>query len=316
MKKTISLLVGAVVAQGITATAMANGPIDGVVYGKLNTAIIMEDSKNGDDDTYLSNWSSRLGFKGKTEIEDGIYVVYKLEYGIDPDEKAEKDTAQIFKQRNSYIGLKSKSYGTIIAGTHDTPLKKVQGNIDMFDRLPNGDIKNVIVGQERLNDLVHYTSPSMSGVTLKAATQLQETGDGENGTSVSATYEEGAIFAAIGFDKDVNDSGAKYDASRLAFQYKGDGFTAGLIYSNSEKSEGNYDSNDGLILSGSYMIDAINLKAQYGAGDEKDEGTTLISFGADYIFSKKTKLFGYVSGYENDANEDSTTLGFGMEHNF
>ena len=202
MKKAITLLVGAVVAQGFAANAMAEGPIDGKVYGKLNTAVIMEDDSTTED-VSLGNYSSRLGFKGKTELSDGLYAVYKLEYGVDPDEKAEDEgNHQIFKQRNSYVGLSHKSYGTIIAGTHDTPLKKVQGNIDMFDRLPNGDFKNVIVGQERINDLVHYTSPKMAGFSVKAATQVQEAGDPDDASSVSVTYDKGAIFAGIGIDQE------------------------------------------------------------------------------------------------------------------
>ena len=38
MKKAITLLVGAIVAQGFAANAMAEGPIDGKIYGKINTA--------------------------------------------------------------------------------------------------------------------------------------------------------------------------------------------------------------------------------------------------------------------------------------
>lgn len=313
MKKRISLLVGAAVAQGFAVNAMASGPIDGTVYGKINTAIIMEDKKSGADDTYLSNWSSRLGFKGKTKLDGGLYAIYKLEYGVAPDEKAENaDDGQIFRQRNSYVGLKG-SFGKVLAGTHDTPLKKTAGKIDMFDRLPQGDIKYIIVGQERINDLIHYTSPKMAGVTVKAATQLQENGDGDNGTSFAATYEEGAIFAGIGVDSDV----VGYDATRLTFQYKGKGFTAGAIYSMSEKTEANADSKDGFIISGSYKIDAINLKAQYGAGDGKKEDAELLALGADYKLGDKTKLYGYVSNYEYYATDSKvTTFGMGLEHNF
>ena len=312
MKKAITLLVGAVVAQGFAANAMAEGPIDGKVYGKLNTAVIMEDDSTTED-VSLGNYSSRLGFKGKTELSDGLYAVYKLEYGVDPDEKAEDEgNHQIFKQRNSYVGLSHKSYGTIIAGTHDTPLKKVQGNIDMFDRLPNGDFKNVIVGQERINDLVHYTSPKMAGFSVKAATQVQEAGDPDDASSVSVTYDKGAIFAGIGIDDKVKG----YDTTRSAFQFKGDGFTAGAVYNTSEKSDGSSKSKDGMIISGSYKIDAFNLKAQFGAGDEKGEGTEILALGADYKFSKQTKLFGYGSTHEKDDGTDITTLGLGMEHNF
>lgn len=313
MKKRISLLVGAAVAQGFAVNAMANGPIDGTVYGKINTAIIMEDKKSGADDTYLSNWSSRLGFKGKTKLDGGLYAIYKLEYGVAPDEKAENaDDGQIFRQRNSYVGLKG-NFGKVLAGTHDTPFKKTAGKIDMFDRLPQGDIKYIIVGQERINDLIHYTSPKMAGVTVKAATQLQENGDGDNGTSFAATYEKGAIFAGIGVDSDV----VGYDATRLTFQYKGKGFTAGAIYSMSEKAEANADSKNGFIVSGSYKIDAFNLKAQYGAGDGYKEDAELLALGADYKLGDKTKLYGYVSNYEYYATDSKvTTFGMGLEHNF
>ncbi|MCF6217140.1 MAG: porin [Gammaproteobacteria bacterium] len=320
MKKTLSLLIGAVVAQGFVATAMADGPIDGTVYGKINTAIIMEDGEAaGSDDTYLSNWSSRLGFKGKTKLDGGLYVIYKLEYGISPDEKAEnhdddEDVRQIFKQRNAYIGLQGE-FGKILAGTHDTPLKKTAGKIDMFDRLPQGDIKYVIVAQERINDLVHYTSPKIAdSITVKVATQLQENGDGSNGTSFSATYDKGAIFAAIGVDSDV----VGYDTTRLALQYKAKKYTAGVIYSMSEDATvANAESNDGFVVSGSYKIDAFKLKAQYGAGDGKKKDAKLMALGADYKLGEKTKLHGYLSSYEYyAANSKITTLGFGMEHNF
>ncbi|VAW88165.1 hypothetical protein MNBD_GAMMA18-2227, partial [hydrothermal vent metagenome] len=243
---------------------------------------------------------------------------YKLEYGISPDEKAEnadddKQYRQIFKQRNAYVGLKG-NFGKILAGTHDTPFKKTAGKIDMFDRLPNGDIKYIIVGQERINDLVHYTSPKIAdSITVKVATQLQENGEGDNGTSFAANYEKGAIFAAIGVDSDV----VGYDATRLAFQYKGKGFTAGAIYSAFEETKANAKSKDGFVVSGSYKIDAINLKAQYGAGDGKKEDAKLLALGADYKLGDKTKLYGYLSNYKYyAANSKVTTFGLGMEHNF
>ena len=312
MKKAISLLVGAVVAQGFVTNAIA-GSIDGTVYGKLNTGIVMTDD-NGTEDTALKNMNSRLGFKGSTELEDGLSAIYKLEYNIAPDEKAaDTGNSQIFKQRNAYVGLKSKEFGTIIAGYHDTPLKSIQGKIDVFNDMTNGDIKNIIKGENRVNDLVQYSSPKFSGVQLKAATQLKENGDGgENGTSLSATYKEGAIYAAIAMDDQMED----YDTIRLAFQYKGDGFTAGALYSTSEKSEGSADSKDGLVLSGTYMIDAFNLKAQYGMSDEKSEGRELLVLGADYKLGDKTKLFAYTSMLEDDAGTDTSTYSLGLQHSF
>ena len=59
------------------------------------------------------------------------------------------------------MGLKG-SMGTIFLGKHDTATKKSQKKIDLFNDLA-GDIKNILQGENRMSDLVGYTTPKING---------------------------------------------------------------------------------------------------------------------------------------------------------
>lgn len=311
MKKLLPATIAAVIALPFSATALAEGPIDGKVYGKLNTALVVQDD-GSTEDTSLMNNASRLGFTGKTDLGDGLKAVYKLEYEIAPDETAADDGGSgIFKQRDAWLGLETP-YGTVLGGSHDTPLKLAQGKIDLFNDLPVGDIKNVVNGEVRAQDIMIYASPKFNGVSILAASQAQENGDGDNGTSASVSFEQNGIYASLAVDQDV----ATYDAIRLAAQYKQDDFTVGAIFNQSEKSDGSSDKKDGWVLSGSYRIEKTTLKLQLAQGDEKSMGREFLAAGADYKLGDKTKLFAFYAGYEDDASKELAAYGVGMEHSF
>ncbi len=311
MKKMITLLVSAVVAQGFATSAMAKGPIDGKVYGKINTAIVIMDDGTTND-TYLTNNASRLGFKGKTELNNNLTAIYKLEYEIAPDEKAaDASGSGIFKQRNAYVGLSHKTLGTVFAGSNDTPTKLAQGKIDQFNDLPIGDIKNLSKKLEvRANDVVVYVSPKFSDVTVTAASVLPE-GAGTNALSISAVYKKDAVYVAVAMDDAVQ--GDNTSALRIAGQYKMGNVKLGAIV---DSYDNGTDSTDGVIFSVAYKMDAITLKGQFGQSDISAEGREQLALGADYKLGKQTKLFAAYITLEDDAGTDDSALMAGMEHKF
>ncbi len=333
MKKIIPVVISTVLTLPLAATAQAEGPIDGAVYGKINAAIINHD-KAGNKDTSLDSNASRLGFKGETTLDKGITVMYQLEYEIDPTEKSAEssskstggitDTAastggqykdtNIFKQRNAYVGVKG-SFGSILAGTHDTPLKLAQGDVDQFNDLPVGDIKNLMRGEVRANDIVLYSSPTFSGVTLMAAaTQYEDTDEGKNNAnSFSLNYENDSLYAAVAVDSEV----AGYDVTRISAAYKMNAFTVGAIYNSSEAINSTTASKDSQLISASYKMGDYKVKAQYGSGDEYKTGDQLAALGVDYKLGSKSKLYAYTAKYSNDSSNSShKVMGLGVEHKF
>lgn len=318
MKKSIPLFVASTLAISVSA-AQAEGPIDGKVYGKINAAVLSTDNK-GTSDTYLESHASRLGFKGKTAVDNGMSVIYKLEYEVNPTEKNASKTGAadttIFKQRNAIVGLETAA-GTIMMGTHDTPMKMAQGEIDMFNDLTYGDIKNVVLGEERVNDIVMYVSPELNGFALNAAvTQDEDATTKDDGSSVSVTYKGiNNLYLAAAIDSEVD----KTDTTRLVAQYKFNDLTVGALLNSSQAANtpGSKDESSS-IISASYKIDKWKLKAQFGSGDEKSKGLEQIALGADYKIGKKSKIYLYSASLKDDVigGTDKSANGIGIEHKF
>ena len=129
------------------------------VYGKLNIALNNDgsDGVNEKEIDLVSN-ASRLGFKGKVDMKNGLTGIYQIEYQVDiTDDNKEAD----FNQRNSFVGLKG-NFGTLKLGTHDTPLKLAQLKADLFNDL-KGDIKNTTDGENRIGSFFGYDSPIFGG---------------------------------------------------------------------------------------------------------------------------------------------------------
>ena len=324
-KKLLAIAVGAAVA--FPAVALADGP---TVYGKMN--VTLEQYDDGTDSQFqLDSNNSRLGVKGSYGLDvGGLSAIYQAEFGINVD-----DGAGPFSQRNIYAGLKG-GFGAVMAGKFDTPLKTSQGKIDQFGDL-DGDIKSILAGENRVNNIVQYASPKIAdSVTINAAFIPGEgndiDGDGEvedgvaDSTSLSVVFESAGFYAALAQDSDISDDleaddqGASdtLDITRLVGAYKADAFEVGALYQIASETEGDGEDTT-MLVSGAFSIDRVKLKAQYGIteGDQSEEELTTMSLGADYKLAKASKVFAYYTLNEADlAGDEDTFIAVGLEHKF
>ena len=300
----------------------AVGPIDGTVYGKVNASMVSADD-GASDQWKLNSNASRVGVKGKTKISDGLYAIYKAEFEMCIDDGDCK--GQTFSQRNIMAGLKG-DFGTIWAGKHDSPTKLAQNKIDLFNDL-EGDIKNTFEGENRVSNIVAYTTPNRNGFSATLAMIPAEGADFDqdgqddtgltDGISYSVSYAKDNLYLAVAGDQDVD----KQDLLRLVAQYKMDALKLGFMY---QQNEDNLNSKDesGYFISAAYKIDKTTLKAQYGLIEDDidgDEEQTL-SLGADYKMAKNTKVFVFYTDNTDSevgsADDEDTSFGVGMEHKF
>ena len=322
MKK---VLLSAAVASTLSLApyGFADGPIDGTIYGKVNVSVVNAD--NGSTDQWkLNSNASRLGVKGKTEIADGLYAVYKAEFEVCVDDGDCK--GQTFAQRNIMGGIRG-SFGTLWAGKHDTPTKLAQNKIDLFNDL-EGDIKNTFEGENRVSNMIAYTSPEMNGFATTLAMIPAEgsdvDGDGQNdtgltdGMSYSVSYTKDNFYIAVAGDQDVDSQ----DLMRIVAQYKMDALQLGVMYQQNEDNLGSKDES-GVFVSAAYKLDKkTTLKAQYGSIEDDvdgDEEETL-SLGADYKLAKGTKLYVFYTDNTDssigNSDKEDTAFGLGKEHKF
>jgi predicted porin len=317
MKK---LLLSAAIAStmGFASYGFAAGPIDGTLYGKVNVSLVNADDGSNDEWKLNSN-ASRLGVKGESEIAEGLSVIYKAEFEICVDDGDCK--GQTFTQRNIMGGIKG-SFGTVWVGKHDTPTKLAQSKIDLFNDL-EGDIKNTFEGENRVSNIVAYSSPEVNGFSSTVAMIPGEDAENDNGgladgVSYSVSYQQDDLYLALAGDQDVDNQ----DLMRLVAQYKIDALKLGVMYQQNEDTLGTKDES-GFFVSAAYKLDsAITLKAQFGSIEDDvdgDEEETL-SLGADYKLAKSTKLYVFYTDNTDSsvgsADSENSAFGLGMEHKF
>ncbi|MGB1334251.1 MAG: porin [Porticoccaceae bacterium] len=300
MNKVI-LLGTATAMLAIAPFAAANGPIDGKLYGKVNVSVVNSDS--GSDDTWkLNSNASRIGLKGSTQVSEGLTVFYKTEFQVDVD-----GDGDVFKQRNIYAGIKGQ-YGSLLAGKNDTPTKLAQKKIDLFNDL-EGDIKKTFAGENRMSNIIAYTTPKYGNFSATYAVMPSE---GDNGslsdaTSYSVSYSKDDLYVAVASDSDVKGA----DLLRVVSQYKVDAWQLGLMY-----QENDTTNQSGYFASAAYKSNNITYKAQYGSNENDTDGSdkTTLSVGADFKLAKNTKSFVFFT--DNEDSSSTKTMGLGLEHKF
>ena len=296
------ILLGTATAMLATAPfAAANGPIDGKLYGKVNVSVVNSDS--GSDDTWkLNSNASRIGIKGSTQVSEGLTVFYKTEFQVDVD-----GDGDVFKQRNIFAGVKG-SFGSVLAGKNDTPTKLAQKKIDLFNDL-EGDIKKTFAGENRMSNIIAYTTPKYGNFSATYAVMPSE---GDNGslsdaTSYSVSYSKDDLYVAVASDSDVKGA----DLLRVVSQYKVDAWQLGLMY-----QENDTTNQSGYFASAAYKSNNITYKAQYGSNENDTDGSdkTTLSVGADFKLAKNTKSFVFFT--DNEDSSSTKTMGLGLEHKF
>ena len=285
------------------------------VYGKLWISVESQDTASGTEVDMVSN-ASRLGIKGSMDFGEGIEAIYQAEYEVDPvDGTADESKDRTFKQRNSFVGLKG-SMGTIFLGKHDTATKKSQKKIDLFNDLA-GDIKNILQGENRMSDLIGYTTPEINGfsATFNAIKGTQGLGDDSIGdsTSTSFSYDSENFYIALAFDWELKG----YDSKRLTLQIPFNRSQLGIMFQDSEKLSTGVEE-DGYVISFSQKVgDQGTLKFQQAESDMKLDSGKQFSFGYDYKLSNKAKAFFFFTDLSGDnTSKEKEITGIGFEYKF
>lgn len=301
MKKTTVVL--ALALAGVTAVQAE--PV--TVYGQLNVSAQSSDEGEGRFSELKSN-SSRFGLKGDYALEDGLSVVYQLEWEVDPSDEANEKN---IKARNQYIGL-AGNFGEVRLGRHDTAQKDAQGKIDLFSDY-EADVKHLWKGETRASDSVTYLSPKFNGFGLHVTYVMEDSVDAEDAISAAVYYgdenlKESNFYAAVSMDSEV----AGYDTVRVQAQGKFSGVKLGAMLHRQENVETGLEQ-DGWLVSAAYPVGKTELKAQY----QTLEDDNAISIGADYKAGKSTTLYAWYSSFNLDlAAPDRDYLAVGIKHKF
>ena len=277
------------------------------VYGKLFVTLESQEMLTGTKFNAENN-ASRLGVKGNIELKRDLEFIYQAEYEIDPvDGTADELSGRTFKQRNTFIGFKG-SLGTLFLGTHDTAFRKSQDKIDLFNDLAS-DIKNILEGENRLSELVGFTTPVFSKNFSATFNVIKEKDGLDDASSFSLKYRTSNIYAAFALDSKVEG----YDSYRASLQIPFNKAQLGLMFQTSkELNTGNKE--EGYVVSLSRKIgNKGTIKLQLTESDIKRVSGKQTTFGYDRELSKKTKIFIFytdLSSLKVEKERNVTAVGF------
>jgi len=317
MKCNITLPVAVIFLESSCAFAQVENRSPGF-YGRVNLTPLVNAPADKSATTKVVSNASRLGLQGELPVPGGMMLIYQAEYQINPDR--DDFNGRIFTQRNSWVGA-SGALGTVFAGRSDTPLKLLQANIDHFNDL-QGDLRVLVVGENRPNDTVNYVSPTIGGLTFSHAALI----DGQDTlpdrltkvTSTSLSYTAGSYLVGIAFDRNVISlEKTRNDVVRLAGQYHEGDLQLGILYESSVNSANNRGRQDGLLLSVSLTRGSFVYKAQTGMSEQRHDGNRQTSLGVDYIVNRDVRWFTFVTATRADNHaQRSDQVGAGMEIRF
>ncbi len=339
MKKVLAILAVIAVSSFGSLVFAATGDVaepkvkgNAEVYGQAKLSVDMIDTgataPNDSSVTRVSSNSSRLGFRGSEDLGDGLSTVYQVELGLNMD----GGVGAGISFRNSFVGLKHGSIGTVYLGIHDTPYKSATGQFDAFaDSMGDynaiiGNINGAANFDRRPGDVIGYISPVLGGVQVSALTSMAgseapNTAAGDARLySASAEFKADALVVNLAYELHKNLAwgvGLKPESegTKLGAGYTIGGTKIGLVFESIKNGNANSDkSRDALYASVAQTIGKERIKLAYGSADDGDNpatktGATMMAVGFDHIFSKRTTAYVLYAATKNEAN---ATYGLGQ----
>lgn len=308
-KKLIALTVTAVgVVTPATASTDNNVSLYGVAavsFDRINTGKSNEDTLN-----LISSNASRLGFRGKEDLGDGLSAKWQIESSINLD-----SGNGILAKRNTFVGLTSQTLGTLFLGLHDTPYKTGTAKLDIFINTLGdansimgnlgGDTdaatgkKSGVVFDNRLGNVIAYTSPTWNDFHFSVATvTANEEGNGAapdgKAYSASGVFSQGPLFASLSWEKAnstdftnpptntrLNSASApatgannSISAAKLGLGYSLETLKFSFIYEKTSASSGlkniGYERSAYYLAATYKIVDQTSLKAAYTKASDGD----------------------------------------------
>jgi predicted porin len=209
MKKS---LITIAVLGAMSSAAFAQSNV--TIYGILDAGIVSERGGKDGNVTKVSSGTasaSRIGFKGTEDLGGGLSAIFKLETGLKVDDGQLDNTTNRLFNRESYVGLSSKTAGTLTLGRQYTPYYEVLRDVaDPFAVGYAGTAKNIfpVAGAETRNDnAVVYRTPNQFGFVGAVSYSLGEVASDSSAQrqlGASIIYGNGPLNVALVYNNRNN----------------------------------------------------------------------------------------------------------------
>jgi len=306
------------------------------VYGVADAGIVLDRGGAAGSSQNIGSGvasGSRLGFKGKEDLGDGLSAVFVVENGYNIDTGKAAQGGLLFG-RQAYVGL-SGAAGTISLGRQYAPYYKVMRDIvDPFCTGLAGNAQNILPGLGRVDNSAEYQSPKWNGLSADVLYGAGEVaGDAAKNRTVdaSATYEAGPLTLALTHHRQNHATGAAHERNTmLVGRYRFGTVTAHAAFARNRDVLG-HASRDALLgaavqagAAGRVLASVIVHHDDSGRGANARQA----AIGYEYSLSRRTDLYAayghivnrggaaYTVGDATNAGTGTTGINLGVRHVF
>ncbi|MET3130254.1 putative porin [Oxalobacteraceae bacterium GrIS 1.11] len=332
MKKTLLALT----LLGLPAFAAAQSNV--TIYGIADMSLNHYSGSNGGlesngsvtriDSSAGNNLAgSRLGFKGKEDLGNGVSADFKLEMGITMDNGRSEQGGRLFG-RAARVGLNA-SYGSLHLGRQDTPAFELLNSVDPMGVGLAGSAGNIQAGNKalfpigalkgvpqqgwmgldafRADNSIRYDTPDMHGFSGSVLYGLGEAADARHGDigMLSVGYKQGPLYLAY---VHISDHGAGLVIpATVDFNQKSDALAGtydfgaaklhALVANKKANSAGAVDEANYYLLGVSAPVGASGqVMASWNRADGKHSNVgSADQFGLGYLYSMSKRTTVYTS---------------------
>ncbi len=340
MKK--SLIALAVASVFIAPVALAQTTMYGLVSGSIE--MVDSGAATNNKTTEVASNSSRIGFKGSEKLDAaGLSAFWQVESDI----RMDAPNGTTLGNRDSFVGLKSDSMGSLIIGSGGTPYRGSTRGLDLFrenvsgrnyQHMGNrvgataGDLAAAIVAgtfgtNSRLDgggtNVVAYVSPTMGGVNVTIAKGFDEVAaTSADASFITVKYSAGPIYATVARGTFNHSATSDTTGTKVGGSYTMDAFAVNVVLENIAYTNGaNETTYRNMYLGGKFNIsktDSVMLGITT-AGDTELNGVSSpngyrsTTVGYYHNMSKATTVYALIN--KNDG-PDSSVLAFGTHTSF
>lgn len=300
------------------ATLPATALADIGLYFQANLGLESAYVDGGPSITRVSDYSSRIGLRGKEVLTDGWRMVWQYETGVRLDDGSSSG----FASRDSYVGV-AGPLGEVRLGKHDSPYKLISGALDLFGSRTSsystlfhnqgaGWNNGIPKFDSRLNNAVAYWTPANRPWQLNlmyAADETATPGQRSPIWSGSARYTRAGLQLAAGSEIRLgqNPAGNRAVGNQLLASYEY--AERALLGVGLEQLRLAAEHRSGWVAAWQHPVGAFRLKmvlagaqatgARDTSGRKLDNGALHWSAGFDYGLSRHFNLIAFFSRLDN-----------------
>lgn len=264
--------------------------------------------------------TSRLGFRGREDLGDGLYARFQIEHRFAAD-TGSASNPNVFWLGRSVVAVGSSSWGEIYAGREYSPAYWVALVVDptlwsyvsqtgsAYTYANYTPVATTIEASNiRWSNSVGYKSPALGPVTAEVATGLGE-GTRKRSTSGNVQYAQGPIWAGIAYDG--------LD-SKTNLKLVGASYDFGLVRPSGSYSRAKGGLNgDATSFTISALVPTVfgRVLASYGnLRPATHLDSKMFGAGAQYDLSKRTLLYINVGSAKQVGQSQTTAFDVGIKH--